>query len=564
MEVSFSGVETRSEGEAAQEDTYSGEVAFLCSSKTNGRVNIANICETLVASNAFGFALNSQGRIYFKENGRLISKLLSIETSISELGMSVRGHNNFITANPGDYNAYSLSTALNLFLSDKKLFNAAFGFPTESARIFMRPIAIRMEGNEDHEIFIPYFRVYDGGMVSLSLSPVLGFEDTSVREVIDKEVNRSLRNVSSILCERELLFACTECQVSQMPLQERITQRKAFKVAIESALDAPEEIEFLDENLTVYELVNTDQLTLTDISRNLLSMVARAATLGVLRTRINWLGRQYRDDSIGEYWCAKPIIYINSHTRQKSSSTENWATHKCLVNSVMARAHLTDTAICAVPTHSDMRSFEDFNSFYSEAVSLVLSSAQVGSFIEQNDSYTFNNLVADVQVLSEMSHFIQTYYSYSSLGLDRCKTAIDVARIELEILKFEESLLAAHKYGEIAKYLDAVRRGDHLATIWNLLHKKIETVRKALELDEKIKSESYTYRLTIIFGIIASATLSLELMQPLAKFYGITFADEQVGKLVGIGASVVAVICLLTLSHYIFRAFNWIIRGIRK
>lgn len=563
MEASFSDIETKSESEATQEDRYSGETSFLCSSKTNSRVNIASICETLVASKAFGFALNSHGRIHFKKDGRLTSKLLSTKTTISKLGMSVHGHNDFLSANPGNYNAHSLSIALNLFLSDNKLFNTAFGFPTESARIFMRPIAIRMEGDEEHEIFIPYFRVYAGGMISLSLSPILGFENSSAHEVIDKHVNRSQRNISSILCEKELLLACMECQVSKMPIQERITQGKIFKTAILSALDAPKEIEFLDEHLTVYELVNTDQLTLTDISRNLLSMVARAAALGVLRTSINWLERQYHDDSIDKYWYAKPIIYIKSHTRQKGSSTENWAAHTPLVNSVMTRTYLAGTAICAAPTHSDMRSFEDFNSFYSEAVSLVLSSAQVESFIEQNRTYTFNNLVTDVQVLNEASHFIQTYYSYASLDLDRCKTAIDVARIELEILKFEESLISAHKYREIANYLDEVRRGNLLATTYKLLHKKIETIRKALELDEKIKSESYTRRITIIFGIIASATLSPELMQPLAKFYGITFADKQVGKLVGIGASVVAVIILLTLIHYIFRFFSWIIRGIR-
>ena len=102
-----------------------------------------------------------------------------------------------------------------------------------------------------------------------------------------------------------------------------------------------------------------------------------------------------------------------------------------------------------------------------------------------------------------------------------------------------------------------------MTTVCKLLHKKIETVRKALELDDKVMSESYTRRITIIFGIIASATLSPELMQPLAKLYGITFANDQVDKLVGIGASVVAVIGFLILTHYIFRIFSFTIRKIK-
>lgn len=564
MELSSSDVKAKLESEATQEDTYSGEAAFLYSSKINGNVDIAGFCEVLVASEAFSFALDNRGRIFFRENGRLRSQLLNIETTISELGMTISGHNDFMISNPGDSNVYSLSSALNLLLSDKKLFNAAFGFPAESARIFMRPIAIRVEGHEEYEVFVPYVRIYAGGIISISLSSVLGFESATVHKVIDNEVNKSRRNINSVLCEKALHLACTECQISQMSLQERIAQRGAFEFTIKSALNTPEVLEFSDERLTVYELVHTDQFTLTDIARNLLSVVARAVACGAVRTRINWIGRQYCDDSIGEYWHGKPILYVRTHTRQKVSSAENWAAHRCLVNSVMARIVLADIATHAAPAHDDMRNFDDFNNFYSEAVSLMLSSAQVEPFVEQNNSYTFNNLTSDIQVLNEASHFIQIYYSYASLGLDRCKTSIDVARLELKILEFEESLISAHKYGEIARYIEEVKRGGHLTTVCKLLHKKIETVRKALEIDEKVASESYTRRITVIFGIIASATLSPELMQPLAKFYGISFADEHVGKLVGIGASVVVVIIFLTLTHYVFRSINWIARKIRS
>jgi hypothetical protein len=563
MEVSCSDVETRVKSEAEQEDTYSGEAAFLYSSKINGVVNVAGVCETLIASDAFSFSLDSHGRIYFKENGRLRSQQLNIETTISELGMTVSGHQDFMAANSGSYNAYSFSCALNLLLSDKKLFNASFDFPPESARIFMRPIAIRMEGSDEYEVLVPCLRVYAGGIVSLSLSPMPGFEGSSVREVINKEVDKSRLNIDSALCERDLLLAYIECQISQMPRQERLAQRRELKSMIQSALAAPDELDFLDERLTVYELLHTDKITLTDIARNLLSMVDRAVKLGSLRGRISWFSRQYRDTSIGEYWHGKPIIYIRSHTRQKKSSTENLAAHRHLVNSVMVRVHLNDNLNFSDLACSDMRAFDDFNNFYSESVSLMLSSAQVDSFLENSNSFTFSNLISDVQVLNEASHFINIYYSYASLGVDRCKTAIDVARLELKILKFEESLLSAHKYGEVAKYLDEVKRGGHLTTVCKLLHKKVETVRKALELDEKVSSESYTRRITLIFGIIASATLSPELMQPLAKFYGFTFADEQVGKLVGICASVVVVITFLTLSHYVLRTLSWVARNFR-
>ena len=563
MGLSSADAKAALKSEEAQEDTYSGEVVFLYSSKIDGNVDVVSVCELLSASEMFSFALDDHGRIYFRENGRLRTKLLGIETTLSEMGMTISGHSDFIRANPGDSNVYSLSRSLNLLLSGKKLFNTAFGFPAESARIFMRPIAIRAEGGDDYEMLVPYVRVYAGGIISIALSSVFGFESSTAREVVETEVNKSRRNISSVLCEKEFHLACTECQVSQMPIQERLAQKKTFETTVESALNSPEELTFLDESLTVYELLSTDQFTLTDLARNLLSVVTRAVTCGAVRARINWLGRQYRNESIGEYWHGKPILFIGKHTGQKESSAENWAAHKRLVNSVMSRTYLADIARYEALAHVDLRSYDDFSNFYSEAVSLMLSTAQVESFIEQNNSYTFNSLTSDVQVLNEASHYIQIYYSYASLGIDKCKTAIDVARLELKILKFEESLISAHKYGEIARYIDEVRRGEHLNTICKLLHKKIETVRKALELDEKVLSESYTRRITIIFGIIASATLSPELVQPLAKYYGFNFADEQVNKLIGIGVSVVAVIVFLTSIHYALRSFKWIAQKFR-
>lgn len=561
MLTSCSGVESEPEIKS-KKDTYSGDTAFLCSSKVHGEVNVASICELLVASEFCSFALSSQGQIYFKENDRLRSQYLSIETTISGLGMKVRGHNDFVNANPGDSSIFSMISAFNLLLSDKKLFNTAFGFPTESARIFMRPLSVRFEDDKEYELFVPYVRIYASGILSISLASILGFQDMTAREVIYKEVNKSQRNISSVLCERELFLASTETQISQMPIRERISQRRAFVGMIEKSLKAPEELKFLDESLTVYELVHTDQLTLTDVARNLLSVVARSIKNGVVRTQINWLGGQYHEDSIGAHWIGKPVIYIGSHSRQKNSSSENWASHKRLVDSVMTRVHLVESSSYAPLNYSDMRNFDDYNSFYSEAVSLMLSSAAVESSIENNRTYTFNNLTSDIQALNEASHYIRIYYSYASLDIDRCKTAIDVARLELRILNFEESLITAHKYGEIAQYLEEIKRGDHLMSVCRLLHKKIDTVRKALELDEKIASESYTRRITIIFGIIASATLSPELMQPLAKHYGLTFT-EAAGKIFGIGASVVFVIGFLMITHYVFRLYSWIVRKFR-
>ena len=563
MKINNESAELGLDEVASGGDTYSGEAAFLYTSKIDGDVNVASICEVLASSEAFSFALSSQGRLFFKSNGRLKSQQLDIETTLADLGMKVGGGEEFINSNPGDSNLYSFYKALNLLLSDKKLFNSDFGFPAESARIFMRPIAMKSEGDEEYELIVPYFRVYEGGVISIVLSSVLGFDDRSVGELVSREVNKSSRNVISVLCERELYFACIECQVSQMSFREKMTQRKLYERVIEAAMSNPQEIDFVDEKLVAYELISSERFTITDMARNLLSLVARAVRVGLVRGRINWYGAQYCDNSIGEYWQGKPIIYISSHTRQELSSVNNWSAHRQLVSSVMARTYLARCVSDKVLVSNDLRSNDDFNNFYSESASLLLASASLELQLEGSDSYTFNNLTSDVQVLNEAAHLIQVFYSYVSLDLNACASAIDVARLELKVLQFEETLLSAQKYGEIANYIEEVKRGGRLNTLQKLLHKKVATVRKSLELDAEISSESYSLRIIIIFGFIASAVLSPELTQPVMDYFKIAPQDGSLKKISGIVASFAAVASFLILIHYVFKFKDWVVRLVK-
>lgn len=559
MENSCESSELNLEDADSIKDTYTGEAAFLYSTKINGGVDVASVCEVLVSSRVFSFALSSGGQIFFKSDGRLKSQQLDVEATLTGKGLEVGGVEAFLKSGLEASTVYSFHKALNLLLSDKKLFNSEFGFPAESARIFMRPIAIKSEGDECHEFIVPYFKIYEGGVISIVFSSVMGFDRLSVSELIDLEVNRSNRNIRSFFCERELYQACVECQISQVSFRERLAHRKQYEAMINSALRAPEEVEFVDEKLTVYELIGSEKFTISDMARNLLSVVARAVTTGGVKARINWYGAQYRDESSGEYWQGKPIIYIKSHTRQKFNSVDNWAAHRVLVSSVMARACLGSGLEHSLLVSNDLRGFNDFNNFYSESASLLLASADVERQLEGLESFTFDNLTSDAQVLNEVAHMIQIFYSYMSIDVDSAESATDVARLELKVLRFEESLRSAHKYGEVANYIEAVRSGGHFATVEKLLRKKIAIVRKALELDAGISSESYSRRIVIIFGFIASAVLSPELIQPVMEYFKVAPQDGSLKKILGIAVSVIAVAGFLISVNYVFKLKDWVV-----
>lgn len=115
----------------------------------------------------------------------------------------------------------------------------------------------------------------------------------------------------------------------------------------------------------------------------------------------------------------------------------------------------------------------------------------------------------------------------------------------------------------MAGYIEEIQKGAHLSMVNRMFHKKVEAVKKSLELDEKIASESFTKRITIIFGIIASAALSPELVQPVAKLSGVSF-DDQWTKILGLAAAMAAVAGLLVVTHFGFKAARWLLRINRK
>ncbi|MEE4078625.1 hypothetical protein V2I49_25060 [Pseudomonas viridiflava] len=546
-----------------KQNTYTGTTTFIYTSKYIGDIDLEKTCEVLGKSNAFGFAMTNQGKIYYKNNGKLKSDKIYLDATITGEGMTVKGHDTFMKANEGTSSIYAFSIAINAFLSEQKLFNSPYGFPNESAKAFMGPIAIKYDSMSNYELVMPYFKIYKCGTICLSLKNADEFENLTTREVI-QQTNKSRIHIESLLCGRELYLACVETMLSQTPKAERLCQRDSYTSALDSALAAPKNITFLDDQITAYELVQTDKFTLTDLARNLLSLVARAVSFGAVQTRIRWHANQYINEPIGQHWRGKPIINIRTHSKQLPSSAMNWSNHKQLVNSILARTPLPEDYAQHIFEPNDMRQLDDYNNFYSESVSLLLSSSQVTSFIENNDSYSFDNLTSDIQCLNEAAHYILTFYSYASLELDKCKTAIDVARTEMKIMEFEESLLSAQKFGEVAKYIEEIQKGDQLKFICKTLHKKIETTSKAFELDEKIASESFNRSISIIFGVMASAILSPELMQPLAKYISVASADENINKLMGIIASTLMIASVVALTHCIYKIKAWMSKRFKR
>jgi hypothetical protein len=205
------------------------------------------------------------------------------------------------------------------------------------------------------------------------------------------------------------------------------------------------------------------------------------------------------------------------------------------------------------PKLSDLRPFDDFNHFFSEAVSLILCAGSVSRKMDGEGSLALENIMTDALVLTEAAQFLQVFYSAISDELDRCVTSVDVARLELKLMTLDEKFFVGHRYGETQKFFDSVRGSARTSGAHLLVRQKIEVAKKALELGEKIASDHDTRWITLTFGILASATLSPELVQPFATAQNWRVDDENLFKVVSLLFSFLLVASLLGISRLIIR-----------
>ena len=234
-------------------------------------------------------------------------------------------------------------------------------------------------------------------------------------------------------------------------------------------------------------------------------------------------------------------------------ASENWSTHKYFVDSVMSRVIQNSPNPEQLRKINDIRSLNDYNHFYSDAISLVLMSKDASNNLTIQDSYTFENVISDALTLNEIGEYIKIYYCYAEQRIERCRNTIEIVQEELSLITFESSLMSTQKYGEIAAFIQCVKCGDFVMNSIKNVERKLEGVRKSLELNEKISSEIDSKRITIFFGVLASASLSPEIVQPALQAMNLAPKESGTLKIIGFLISIVFVCFCLPLTKFIWR-----------
>lgn len=499
--------------------TYSGQIWHTFSSGLGRAIDLDAACKRLVKSKLFSVALMSTGELFYISNNKLLKDKLRIGLNLGKTGLTASGGDRFFDSEQRIVTLLSFKRALSLFLSQRKAFNPEFGFPSDTAWVFMEPILIRAEQQENHEALIPYLTIHSDGTFQLTFAPLLGFKDETAKYILKHYVNRAQRNIESILVSPEFARDAYYQYANGLSWWRRLFHRSELKELHRKLTSETDSIE-LDEgiSITVAELLYNDEMSLSDVARNILD---RSASVSLGSGKFSRATQSKLEVSpFKSPWMGKPILYVESCSGQPASLSAAIRENETFIRSVL---HRVEGAKWDADL-TDYRAFDDYAHFYSHGVTLAFYSvALLDSLNKQADSsFDLDNIICDVQILNEAAQYISMFYHHKLFEVEDLKDAVEVARVKLEIAVFEDRLVSSSRQsGEVFNFIDSVLKEPMMTSSRQALSKKINTFERALELSEKSLSDARSRRLSLLFGIIASAALAPVLVSPALNYFGV-------------------------------------------
>lgn len=528
-------------------ETYSGQIWHTFSSGLGHEIDVDVACKRLVESNLFSVALTSTGDLFYISENRCTKDSLQINMDLGRTGLRVEGHNGFLDSDQEIFTLMSFKRSLSLLLSQRKAFNAEFGFPCKSAWLFMEPILIKAEQEEDYQILIPYLTIHLDGAFQLTLAPLFGFTDASAKTVIKYYVNRVQRNISSVLVSPGFARDAFLIYKRGLSWKQRVIHRRQLSELCNKFASDTRTVEIdEDVSIVVTELLDNDEMSLTDVARNILHRSASIA-LGPKKYS-GCIFAKTEESLLNSPWSGKPIVYIESCSKKSESLADAVRDNDKFIKSILHRVEGAKWN----PDLVDYRALNDYAHFYSPSVSLAFCSNEIVEFInaQRESTYDFDNVICDVQILNEAAQYITLFYNRKLFELESLKDAVAVSKMKLEIAIFEDRLISSSRQsGEVFNFIDSVLHEPMLSSSRQVLSQKITTSERSHELSEKSLSDARSWRLTILFGIIASTTLTPVLVNPILNYLDVLDGySKDISSVIGVAVSMVLVSAVAWLA----------------
>jgi hypothetical protein len=269
------------------------------------------------------------------------------------------------------------------------------------------------------------------------------------------------------------------------------------------------------------------------------------------RPRERWgflLFGQRQIAEVGTFWSGRPHVHLLKFQDQMETAKENEDVHSASFKAIMLRCSPDHAPSVPESLPTNGRLFQDYSSYISNSLSLWVWSL---SGLRQQEFWADSNnghLVYESQAQLELLEY--GYMLYRSL-LERVSNYADtedVITLRQDILKLEQQLAEASRFGEVRVLLENGWKSMGLELIRSRIRDFLEVRATEASFMETRLTTKLARRLTILFGILAIPSLANQVLKPLWKVLKLpTFSDKDVFSIFLIGTSSVIILAILMM-----------------
>lgn len=479
------------------------------------------MANNLIKTGVFLSILTPNNTFYYLKNGKPKKTKLLITLKNNNNAISLMGHDSIIEEGVCTFTKVSLISAINIRLSQSKIFYSNDDFLSNGLICDLKPIII--EELDESVLLIPSLRLFENGFSHVTFVDTNEYNE-ELNEFIINRVNLPLRFIGSITTSIDYISFSYSIDYSKFDILRRLLLKIEKKNEYKELHQSSEPLSIDGHSASGLYIDYAKKLNishnLSDLARYIVAIVYCSNKRQTIREFIK--GRDLTEFFGG--WQGKPNIYIFEHDNQKIKSLENHRGNKKLISSLLAKSHqFYNNRKTKENEYRDYRAFDDFNYFSEQTASLTLLSKEATSEESFIETYTEENLIIDNQIKSDFRGLISFFYESKIEEIKKETKHEGLTKIQEDIIYFEEELrLSSKKYGEIQDYAMSIFKSPDIEQAKNNVNTLLKARIQVIKLNDASVSERNNRFLTIAFGLIASTSLSPIIVKPIFETLGLT------------------------------------------
>ncbi|CAH6303988.1 hypothetical protein [Pantoea agglomerans] len=495
-----------------QKGTVWHTYTMQCPNIKLSRRMIKDVMHSRIFLSAFDYTKN----LYYFDGDRLKKSRLDFQFNTDVTGLKVTGLPFDKKHAACDFTLYSTHILINKILSQNKILQADGTFYSDYVFFALKPFFLGSDDNQ--KIIIPVISIYENGIAQVNFIDLNDYSNT-LNEFIRDNVNYPFTRPHSIICPIEYAVTYLSFDNKISPLFRRLLDYRYYREVKRTLLNNSEPLEYgersLNGNYVDYMKFSNVKHGLGDIARTIVALVY--SHIIKISPREFLLGLDVNKYYSG--WQGKPNIFILEHDNQKTKSSLNWLANKRMINALLSKTMglYQDN----IPLrYEDYRMFDDFNYFSAQGVSLSMLTSKSLKQLNLSSGFTVDNFKWDNLVKSDLREIVSFFYEGTIYKINNINKNIELAQIKKEIFEFEEWLRqTSRRSGEIHNYALSLFEHNDIKQSRKSIDSLIKSKMELIKIQETESSDKANKNLTLIFGLIATTSISPILVKPAFEYF---------------------------------------------